>query len=123
MKPDQDDALRAALADAHRADAQGRPAFHKVWGTAQRAGRPRHSAAPWLVTCATLATAAGLAVWLVGRLGPPPAHLPMGTTWKGPTDFLLETPGLVTLQTVPSLVPTLPNTVMRPDSDARRAFP
>ncbi|MGO9066161.1 MAG: hypothetical protein ACLQIH_15660 [Myxococcaceae bacterium] len=123
MKPDDDDALRVALADAHRADAQRTPTFERVWAKAQRGDRRRASPLPWLVTCATLATAAGLAVWVVGRLGPPPAHLPTGTTWRGPTDFLLETPGLVTLRTVPNLVPALPDPVLRPDSDARRAIP
>jgi hypothetical protein len=123
MKPDDDDALRAAVAEAHRSDAQRTPSFDQAWATARRSGRPRPSPLPWLVTCAALATAAGLAVWLVGRLGPPPAQLPTGTSWKGPTDFLLEIPGLVTLRTVPDLVPSFPDPVLRPDPDARRGNP
>src|SRR5271156_5263855 len=103
MKPDDDDALRSAFAEAHREDAQRRPAFDQTWAKARRDSQPRPSATPWLVTWATLVGAGGLAVWLVGQLGPPPAPLPTGTSWRGPTDFLLETPGLVTLRTVPIL--------------------
>lgn len=123
MKPDDDDAVRAALAEAHRGDARRTPSFDQAWGTARRAGRSRPSRAPWLVTCATLATAAGLAVWLVRRPAPAPAPFPAGVTWRGPTDFLLETPGLVTLRTVPDLAPTFPDPVLRPDPDARRGIP
>jgi hypothetical protein len=108
MKPEDDDALRAALAAAHRGDAAQTPSFDRAWRLARQGVPARPSAVPWLVTCATLASALGLAAWLVGRLGPPPAQLPPGTRWIGPTDFLLETPGLVTLRTVPQLVPDLP---------------
>jgi hypothetical protein len=123
MKPDDDDAARAALADAHRGDAARTPSFERVWSGACRSGRPRNSPVPWLMTCASLAAAMGLAVWLVGRLGPPPAQLPTGTSWRGPTDFLLETPGLVTLRTVPELVPNLPDPVPRLDPGTRRGNP
>lgn len=123
MKPDDDDALRAAFADAHRRDAERTPSFHQAWRTAHSAERTHASATPWLLTCASLVAAAGLAVWLVGHLGPPPAQLPVGTTWRGPTDFLLETPGLVTLRTVPVLNPTFPEPVLRPDPNARRGNP
>jgi hypothetical protein len=123
MKPDDDQALRAALEEAHRGDPARTPSFERAWGAARRGGRRRASPVPWLVTCGTLLTAAGLAVWLVGRLGPAPAQLPTGTSWRGPTDFLLETPGLVTLRTVPDLVPTLPDPVLRPDPGSRRGNP
>jgi hypothetical protein len=120
MKPDDDDALRAAFAEAHRSDAERTPSFDQAWRTVRSDRRPRPSPTPWLATCATLLAAAGLAVWLVGRLGPPPAQLPTGTSWRGPTDFLLETPGLVTLRTVPKL---FPDPVLRPEPDARRGNP
>ncbi len=123
MKPDDDDTLKAALAEAHRADTARSPSFDKAWRAARRGSQTRASPVPWLVTCATLVTAAGLAMWLVSQLGPPPAQIPAGTVWRGPTDFLLETPGLVTLRTVPQLVPTLPDSVLRPDPDARRGNP
>jgi hypothetical protein len=117
MKPDDDDALRAAFADAHRRDAEHLPSFNQVWRTAHNRQRP--SSVPWLLTCASLVAAAGLAVWLVGHLGPPPAQLPGGTTWRGPTDFLLETPGLITLRTVPNF----PVPVLRQAPNASRGNP
>jgi hypothetical protein len=123
MTPDDDDALRAALAEAHRRDAERAPTFDQAWQRARHGSRPHTSAVPWLVTCASLVTAAGLAVWLVGRLGPPPAQLPSGTTWRGPTDFLLETPGMVTLRTVPTLIPSFPEPGLHPDPNARRGNP
>ena len=106
MKPDEDDALRAALAEAHRGDGAETPSFDRVWMAARRGGLQHRSPLPWLMTCASLAGALGLAAWLVGHLGPPPAQLPLGTRWIGPTDFLLETPGLVTLQSVPEFPDT-----------------
>lgn len=123
MKPDDDDALRAALADAHRGDAERTPSFGRVWNGARRSSRPRNSAVTWLMTCASLVAAMGLAAWLVGRLGPPAAQLPTGTSWRGPTDFLLETPGLMTLRTVPELAPNLPDPVPRLDPGTRRGNP
>jgi hypothetical protein len=122
MKPDDDDdALRAALAEAHRRDAERLPSFNQTWKPAHHRTHP--SSVPWLVTCASLVAAAGLAVWLVGRLGPPPARLPAGTTWRGPTDFLLETPGLVTLRTVPNLIPSFPEPPLRQGPNARQGNP
>jgi hypothetical protein len=121
MKPEDDDALRNALADAHRSDAARTPSFDRVWSAARRGGGARHSPLPWLVTCASLTAALGLAALLVGRLGPPPAPLPIGTRWIGPTDFLLETPGLVTLRTLPELVPSIRE--LPPDPGTRRGIP
>ena len=123
MKPDDDDTLRAAFAEAHRVDAARTPSFHNTWRTARRASQPRPFPTPWLVTGASLAAAAWLAVWVVGRVGPPPAQLPTGTSWRGPTDFLLETPGLAMLRTVPELVPISRDAVLRQDPDARRGNP
>ncbi|HMK72092.1 MAG TPA: hypothetical protein VK454_02070 [Myxococcaceae bacterium] len=124
MKPDDAEArLRAALADAHREDATRTPPFDRMWRAAGRGESGRSSPVPWLVTCASLAAAMGLAAWLVSRLGPPPAPLPTGTHWRGPTDFLLETPGLVTLRTVPELGPSSTDPLLRPPVDERRGTP
>jgi hypothetical protein len=124
MKPDDAEArLRAALTEAHREDAAKTPSFQRMWRAAGRGEGARASAVPWLVTCASLAAAMGLAAWLVSRLGPPPAPLPAGTHWRGPTDFLLETPGLVTLRTVPELGSTDAEPFLRPPLDDRRGTP
>jgi len=124
MKPDDAEArIRAALGEAHRDDGAQTPSFERVWRAARQGDRARPSALTWLVTCASLVAAMGLAAWLVSRLGPPPAPLPTGTHWRGPTDFLLETPGLVTLRTVPELGSTSADPLLRPPVDERRGTP
>lgn len=105
MTPGEDEArLRAALADAHREDARHLPGFEATWASAQR--RPdRRTAWRWAVLSTAL-VAAGVATWLVARPKPVPAAWPtVATRWVGPTDFLLETPDLVTLRSVPTLDP------------------
>ena len=121
MKSEDDDTLRSALADAHRRDAARTPPFHQMWNAGRQPVRGQHSALPWLVTCASLAAALGLSAWLVGRLGPPPAQLPIGTRWIGPTDFLLDTPDMVTLRTIPELVPSIGE--LSPQPGANRGSP
>jgi hypothetical protein len=106
MKSEDDDALRAALADAHRGDAARTPRLQQMLGRGEKVNPRRGSPLPWLVACAGLGAALGLAAWSVGHFGPPPAQLPAGTYWSFPTDFLLETPGSVTLRTVPQLAPS-----------------
>lgn len=104
MNPDDGEArIRDALAEAHRDDAARMPSFERVWAAASRTGPTRHVALPWLLTCASLAGALGLSAWLVGQLGPPAVKLPTSVHWSYPTDFLLNTPGLVTMRTVPEL--------------------
>ncbi|HUM12075.1 MAG TPA: hypothetical protein VLT82_14105 [Myxococcaceae bacterium] len=101
MTPADDEArLRAALAEAHAQDGRHAPAFARMWSTTRRpgsAGRRR------LVFTAGLAAAAAVAIWLVTRPAAPPAWQPTGTRWVAPTDFLLDTPDMVTLRTLPTL--------------------
>ena len=124
MKPDEgEERIRAALAAAHRDDAEQMPTFNQVWTAARPTGRSRSSARVWLLTCASLTAAIGLATWLIAQLGPPAAEFPRGTHWNGPTDFLLRTPGLVTLRTVPEFGSTSSNPLLHPPMDARRGTP
>jgi hypothetical protein len=124
MKPDDGEArIRDALAEAHRADAARMPSFERVWAAAGRTGPTRHAALPWLLTCASLASALGLSAWLVGQLGPPPAKLPTGAHWSYPTDFLLSTPGLVTMRTVPELGATSSYPPLHSPVEAARGKP
>jgi len=44
-----------------------------------------------------------VAIWAVTHPAPPPPWQPTGTRWVAPTDFLLETPDMVTLRTLPTL--------------------
>jgi hypothetical protein len=103
MSSEDDEArLRAALAEAHRRDVEVTPAFGRLWG-------PHGSTAArlvtrWLVLSAgALAAVGALVVWRPGVPAPVASSLPAGTRWIGPTDFLLQTPDLVTLRTVPTL--------------------
>ena len=105
MTPGDDEArLRAAMAEAHREDAERTPGFEAAWAAAQRSRPRRRSARRWAVVGAGLAVAAA-GVWLVFRPRPSPTPLILGTRWVGPTDFLLETPDLMTLRTLPPLDP------------------
>ena len=113
MTPGDDDArLRAALAEAHRRDAGKTPGFAATWAAA-RTSKPPRSPVRWAVLGAGLvAVTAG--VWVAMRPAPPPAPPILGTRWVGPTDFLLQTPDLVTLRTLPPLDPAADPWTARP---------
>jgi hypothetical protein len=101
---DEEARLRAALGEAHREDPRRMPGFEATWASAQR--RPGGRTAWRWAALSTALVAAGVATWLVARPKPAPAAWPtVGTRWVGPTDFLLETPDLVTLRSVPTLDP------------------
>jgi hypothetical protein len=120
MTPGDDEArIRAALAEAHRDDRT--PPFDSMWARAGRTRRAHSPARRWVVLSAGLAAAAAVGVWLVARPRPATGWHPTGTRWIGPTDFLLETPDLVTLRTLPSLDPTADPLVSPPP--ARRGLP
>jgi len=120
MTPGDDEArIRAALAEAHREDRT--PSFDSVWTASERA-RPGHRPTRrWLVLSAALAAAIAAGVWVVARPRPATGWHPTGTRWIGPTDFLLETPDLVTLHTLPPLDPGADPLVTPPP--ARRGLP
>jgi len=100
MTPDDDARLRTALRDAHAEDGLP-PAFGRLWSASPRSRRARPGR--WALAGALL-TAAALAVLLVSRPPPgAPAWTSTGTRFVGPTDFLLDTPDLVTLRTLPRL--------------------
>ncbi len=106
MKPDDDEArLRAALAEAHRGDADRTPSFERTWAAGRRSRAVRPSKRRWALLAGGLAAVVAVGVWVVARPRVPPASLPTGTRWIAPTDFLLDTPDLVTLRTVPALDP------------------
>jgi len=93
--------LRAALTEAHRRDPELTPSFARVWGAARGQG-PRGRRWPVLVA-GLAAVAVALVVWRDQGRSPTTPSFPAGTRWVGPTDFLLQTPDLVTLRTVPTL--------------------
>lgn len=121
MTPGDEEArIRAALAEAHRHDAERAPSFERVLSGARRT--PRASAGRRLVLAAALGAAVGVGLWFVVRPHPTPTWQPTGTRWTAPTDFLLETPDLVTLRTLPALDPTA-DPLLRPPPAPRRGVP
>jgi hypothetical protein len=119
MTPEDDEArLRAALAEAHRHDGGGRL-------LSSASGRPlagrRASAGRGLAVSAALATAvvALWTLWLVARPQLLPTWQPRGTRWIAPTDFLLETPDLITLRTLPGLDPSADPLLRSPPAPPR----
>jgi hypothetical protein len=121
MTPEDDEArLRAALAEAHRHDAARTPSFERVRSAALRTPRGGRR----LAVAAALATAAVALwfVWIVAPPRPPPTWQPRGTRWIAPTDFLLETPDLVTLRTLPDLDPST-DPLLRSPPAPRRGVP
>jgi hypothetical protein len=113
VTPGDDEArLRAALAEAHREDAERTRSFEATWAAARRS-TPRRSRWRWAVVGAGVAAAVA-GVWLVARPKPPPTAPILGTRWVGPTDFLLQTPDLMTLRTLPPLDPAADPWTARP---------
>ena len=106
MTPGDEDArLRDALAEAHWQDATQTPPFQAMWSSARRA-RPRRSAWRWAALSSAVVAAAAV-VWLLARPKPMPTTWPVvETRWVAPTDFLLVTPDLMTLRSLPGLDPT-----------------
>lgn len=110
---DDEARVRAAIAEAHRGDAERTPPLQAMWGA--RRSRPGRSRWRWVPLTAGLAVAAA-GIWLVARPKPPSAWPAIGTRWVGPTDFLLETPDLITLRSLPSLDPAADPWTARPAS-------
>jgi hypothetical protein len=107
---DDEARLRAAMTEAHRQDAKQTPPFDAMW----RRPHPRRSPWRWAGLAAGLAAAAA-GIWLMIRPEPPPASWPaIDTRWVGPTDFLLETPDLITLRSLPPLDPAVDPWTARP---------
>ena len=114
MTPGDDEArLRAAMAEAHRQDAAHTPHFEAMW-SASRRSRPHRPPWRWAVLT-TAAVGAAVTVWLVSRPKPAPAAwLTVETRWVAPTDFLLQTPDLTTLRSLPTLDPAADPWTARP---------
>lgn len=112
---DDEARLRAAMVEAHRVDARVTPPFARLW-RGQRAAR---HALRWTILSAGLAAALALVVWQSPPSSPPPAPFPLGTRWIAPTDFLLQTPDLITLRTLPVLE-RADDTLLRPPTDSPR---
>jgi hypothetical protein len=105
-RDDRDDALRGAFAALREEDARAAGSF------ASLVARPRTVAAraplaPVLgAALAAAAVLAALAVSLVPRRGFQASAAPVSiASWTAPTDFLLRTPGIEVLGSVPRIAP------------------
>ena len=100
---EDDGVLHEAFAKLRREDADHAPSFGAV---VERASRPLRPAPLRGGALAALMLLASLVVGLLVRrpaLAPPPAAATLA--WTAPTDFLLRTPGIEVLESVPHIAP------------------
>ncbi len=96
---DQEKRLRALLEEAHRADRA--PAFRRMWEAACAVDRRRRPL--WVAVPALAAVALLLVLTTRPQVVPTPSSQQIPSLeWKGPLDFLLQTPGSELLNTVPT---------------------
>ena len=103
--------LRAALEEIRAGDPA--PAFDETWEAARReaeATRRQSRARRSLAAAAIFVAAAGVTLWLRRPEDSPPPQVEaprMAVAWRGPLDFLLETPADSWLTTTPSFRTTV----------------
>jgi hypothetical protein len=125
MKEEEERDLRRRFAALRKEDARGAPGFAGLWREAHgRRGSRRSRPVFWLAvaagTCALLVTTA-----MVARrphLSPSAETIitPSLSHWRPPTDFLLQTPALEILTTVPALGEATPLPVVSPSTERSR---
>ena len=122
MSEAEDPDLRRRFAALRNEDAQDTPDFAPLWRQAQaRRGRRPRRFASWLIV------AAGIAALLLATVGRHPHSTPAspaGTSampslsqWRPSTDFLLRTPALEVLTTVPTLGEATPPPALSPSTE------
>ena len=106
---EEDQDLRRRFVALREKEAQDTPAFAGLWrhAQAQRGRRPPRPLVSWLVvaggTCALLLLLAGVRPHPTTAPRAPTIAAPSLSAWRPPTDFLLRTPALEVLTTVPVL--------------------
>ena len=110
MTEDDDQDLRRRFLAMREEDARDAPDFEGLWRgvQARRRRRPRPVLFWWTAAAAACVLVFVLVLVLVRHVQPSPSPGPMlpgGSlgTWRGPTDFLLRTPAVEVLTTVPVL--------------------
>ena len=97
MNGSDDGRIERALSEQRRLDERLAPDFRSLLGRPRP--RPSRGPAGRVLVVAALLLVIGVALWSRSRSPAPPrggqASMTAGslTTWKAPTDFLLETPG------------------------------
>ena len=102
----EDPDLREIFAGLRREDERAAPPFQRLWRAAVRRDAMAPVRTRWILATAGIAGIA--AVVLMLSRGTPPVNVPDESTvslssWRAPTDFLLQTPGRDLLATVPRL--------------------
>ena len=106
MHSPDDDRLRVAFDDLRARETTRTPSFRRVWSAAmQRGVTPRRRYA--LVFAGLFLAAVTSVLLLVPRREPALVAIP--AQWRGPTDFLLQTPGNDLLRSVPQLAAPIPD--------------
>ena len=110
--------LREIFAGLRREDERAAPPFQRLWRADGRHGAMAPAVARWILATAGIAGIATVVV-MFGRATPrvnvpDESKVPL-STWRAPTDFLLQTPGRDLLATVPRLgLQTAPGLVKEP---------
>lgn len=105
MTPDHDDdrVLQEAFAELRREDTDQVPSFAAVVEGGATPRRPPNPLRGEALAAGLLV--ASLVVGLVVRRPPPPPPPAAALAWTAPTDFLLRTPGIEVLESVPHFAP------------------
>lgn len=118
MKDDDDRDLRRRFMALREEDTREAPGFAALWRRAQARPEPRppRRRVRWLLvagaTCAVFLAAVERRPRSTSRPTPAPPSVTIATPslgeWRPPTDFLLQTPALEILTTVPALGESMP---------------
>jgi len=108
MTEDDDQDLRRRFLALREQDARDAPDFAFLWRSAQAAAQRRPRPVLFWWTAAAAACVLVLVLVLVRHVQPSPSPGPMLPSaslgaWRAPTDFLLRTPAVEVLTTVPVL--------------------
>ncbi|MBI3450148.1 MAG: hypothetical protein HY049_14690 [Acidobacteria bacterium] len=110
-RPGDDREIERAFSIARDEARRRAPKFSRMWGEAGRLAAGTRGTPRWLplaVTTAAIVAVAAAGLLFVTRRGGPPRAQPTEaeadiTSWRAPTDALLETPGIEILTTLPAI--------------------
>lgn len=108
MNQKEDKRLRKLFEEVRRKVQDSTPSFRQTWRAAQSRRLPERSGSGFLrfAAVSVLVLAVGISLYMVGRVFFQAVIVPYQerslSQWKAPTDFLLRTPGMEILQSVPT---------------------
>ena len=96
--------LHDAFEELRRNDLARTPSFERVWRNAHGGLRARRSTFVFaLAACALVVVVATSLVMMLRAPREVPREFLAASVWKGPTDFLLDTPGRELVRSVPQI--------------------